>query len=216
MAVEFAKRMKVRLTLTEEMLGTASGDPELYATYIASKAPDADKREQEIEDFDPDAQFDKAMTGFPRDENGQPFVYDYQIRGFFKEAASFLRKLPNSASKDLKAFKKQIDGLIMVEPRKIPLNFKGFPGQCQRPLRASTPPGERIALAVSESVPVGTTLEFDICMFDAKDEERVREWLDYGKYHGLGQWRSSGKGSYLWEELDENGKAIGGNYAENK
>ena len=199
--MEFAKKIRVRLTLTEELLGTASGDPELYANYIASKAPDADKRDQEIEDYDPDAILDSKMTGFPRDENGLPFLYDYQVRGFFKEACSFLRKLPKSHSAELKAFKKQIDGLIMVEPRKIPLKFKGFMGRCERPLRAATPQGERIALAVSESVPAGTVLEFDVCLFDEKDEARVREWLDYGKHHGLGQWRNAGKGAFEWEEI---------------
>ena len=29
----------------------------------------------------------------------------------------------------------------------------------------------------------------------------VREWLDYGKLHGFGQWRNSGKGRFEWEEM---------------
>ena len=39
----------------------------------------------------------------------------------------------------------------------------------------------------------------------------VREWLDYGMYRGLGQWRNSGKGRMVWEELDDGGNVIGGN-----
>lgn len=203
--------IRVKIRLEEELLGTASGNEDLYGDYIASKAPSDEKREQEIEDFDADAIIDKAMTGFPRNENGQPFLYDYQIRGFFKEAAGFMRKVKDSKTEGLKAYKKQIDGLIFVEPRKIPLNFKGFPSICQRPLRASTAQGERIALAISEAAPAGAELEFTVKMLDPKDAARVREWLDYGLFHGLGQWRNSGKGIFKWQELDADGNVIGGN-----
>lgn len=209
--MKFAKELKIKVRLLDELLGTASGNPDLYAEYIASKAPDADRMEQEVEDFDADAMLDKAMTGFPRNENGQPFLYDYQIRGFFKEAAGFMKKVTGSESSGLKAYKKQIDGLIFVSPRKIPLEFKGFPSTCQRPLRAQTPQGERVALAISETAPEGTELEFTVQLLDAKDEARVREWLDYGEVHGLGQWRNAGKGRFLWQELDADGKVIGGN-----
>ena len=40
----------------------------------------------------------------------------------------------------------------------------------------------------------------------------ARECLDYGIYRGIGQWRNSGRGRYMWEELDDGGKVIGGNY----
>ena len=35
------KTLKVKLTFTEELLGTASANPDLHAEFIASKAPDA-------------------------------------------------------------------------------------------------------------------------------------------------------------------------------
>lgn len=35
------KELKVRLTFLEEILGTASADPEIHETFIASNAPDA-------------------------------------------------------------------------------------------------------------------------------------------------------------------------------
>ena len=38
------KQMKVRLTFTEEILGTASTSKEIHAEFIASKAPDAMSR----------------------------------------------------------------------------------------------------------------------------------------------------------------------------
>jgi hypothetical protein len=33
--------------------------------------------------------------------------------------------------------------------------------------------------------------------------ERVRSYLDFGLYNGLGQWRNSGKGRYRWTEITE-------------
>jgi hypothetical protein len=33
------KKIKVRITFTEEILGTASGDPKLHEEFVASKAP---------------------------------------------------------------------------------------------------------------------------------------------------------------------------------
>ena len=76
-------------------------------------------------------------------------------------------------------------------------------GVCQRPLRGQTPQGERIALASSESIPAGATMEFTItCMLD-NQEAAIREWLDYGKWRGIGQWRNSGKGRFTWEEIKD-------------
>ena len=42
----------------------------------------------------------------------------------------------------------------------------------------------------------------------------MRECLDYGIRRGLAQWRNSGKGRYVWEELDDDGNVIGGNKAD--
>lgn len=51
------------------------------------------------------------------------------------------------------------------------------------------------------TIPDGSSVEFTILLFDEKLEPAVREWLDYGKYSGFGQWRNSGKGRYTWEEI---------------
>jgi hypothetical protein len=32
--------------------------------------------------------------------------------------------------------------------------------------------------------------------------DTVREWLDYGQYNGLGQWRNASYGSFTWEEVE--------------
>ena len=192
------KEMKVKITLLEEMLGTASGNPEIHEEFIASKAPDAPSREEEIEALGVDEVVAKDKTVFPRDAEGRPILWDYQIKGFMKDACGMLRKVSGSESSKVKAYKKEIDGLIFVSPRAIPIVFDGEVGECQRPLRAQTAQGERVALANSETVPAGSTIEFTVQML-TNDDKLVKEWLDYGVLRGLGQWRNSGKGRFEYE-----------------
>ena len=197
-----AKTMKVRITFTEELLGTAPNDKEIYSNYIANKAPDASKIEDEVASVGVEETIAKGMTVFPRNKDGKPFMYDYQWKGFFKEACSFLRKVKNSESSKIKAFKKEIDGLIFVNEREVIINVSGDIGKCERPLRASTPQGERVSISCSETIPAGSTCEFTVnCLVD-DDIKLVREWLDYGAIHGTGQWRNSGKGRFTWEEIN--------------
>lgn len=195
------KKLHVKVTYTENLLGTASANPDIHKEFIASKAPDAPSREDEIIALGVEAVEEKGMTIFPKLEDGTPFTYDYQWKGFFKESCSMLRRVDGTESKKRKAFKKEIDGLVFVEPRKIPLILPEGEeiGNCQRPLRASTAQGERVALANSETVPAGTTQEFDILLLDEKMEKVVVEWLEYGKLHGTGQWRNSGAGRFTCE-----------------
>lgn len=204
------EKLKVRITFTEELLGTMPNDKEIYENYIATKAPNPEETAKEEVDAVGDVEVDaeevdvdtSKVTVFPRTEDDKPFLYDYQIKGYFKETASFLRKVKETATSNIKAFKKEIDGLIFIAERRIILNTNGGEiGLCQRPLRANTPKGERVSLSCSETVPAGTTAEFTVECMVAKDIELVKEWLDYGKYHGTGQWRNSGKGRFIWEEI---------------
>ena len=195
--------MKIRITLIEEMLGTASGNPELHREYIASKAPDAEKREEEVARLGADEVAEKQMTIFPRDEHGQPFLWDYQIRGFFKDACGGLRTVPSSKSKALTSYKKKIDRQIFAFGRRIPIQFGGEVGNCQRSLRAQTPQGERVALAESETVPEGSVIELKVGTLDPAHWPVIREWLNYGVLSGLGCWRNSGKGKFVWEQIGE-------------
>lgn len=190
-------KVHVKLTSTDDLLGTSSGNPELHREFIASKAPDAAKMEEEVASLGVEAVEEKSMTVFPKMADGTPYLWDYQIRGFFKEICGAMRGIPGTKSSKVKAYKKKVDNTIFVEPREIPLDLHGMKiADCQRPLRASTMQGERIALANSEVCPQGTTCEFDVlCMVD-EDADMLREWLEYGKYKGIGQWRNSGKGRF--------------------
>lgn len=205
------KLMKVRLTLTEEALGMMPTDKEIHETYIASNAPDAPSIEEEVAAVGVDEVVEKQKTVFPKQEDGTPFFWDYQIRGMFKDAIGMLRNVSSTACSKLKAYKKKVDGLLFVQERKIPIHLAGDMGDCQRPLRASGPQGDRVALAHSETVPAGSWCEFTVEMWTDDLEAVVRECLDYGLRRGLAQWRNSGKGRFCGEELDDDGKVIGGN-----
>lgn len=207
------KKIKVRCTFLEDILGTMPNNDEIYREFIASKSPDASTVEEEVAAIGTDEFVEKGTTVFPRNENGVPFLYDYQIKGFFKDACSMLsrvaekdpvtkKKKPCNESSKLTAYKKVIDGLIFVQPRTIPLNTTEPISLCQRPLRAQTAQGERVALSVSESVAAGSTIEFEVVCLSDEHEKAVREWLDYGYLRGIGQWRNSGKGRFSWEEVE--------------
>lgn len=197
---DMGKEVKVRIILLEEMLGTASANPEIHSEFIASKAPDARSIEEEVAAIGAAAVEQKQMTVFPRDEEGNPVMWDYQIKGFMKDVCKMLHDVKDSESSKIKAYKKVIDGKIFVNPRMIRLDMHGGKmGVCQRPLRAQTPQGERVALASSETVPAGTTMEVTFFMLDPDAyEAALLEWLDYGILRGLGQWRNSGKGRFSY------------------
>ena len=193
--------IKVRLTLTEEALGMMPTDKEIHETYIAGNAPDAPSIEEEIAAIGVDGVVEKQKTIFPKLEDGTPFFWDYQIRGFFKDAIGMLRRVKSMKCAKLTSYKKVVDRLLFINERKIPIHVAGPLGDCQRPLRADTLQGPRVALAHSETVPEGSTCEFTINLLDDSLLGVVKECLDYGKLRGLAQWRNSGKGRFTWEEI---------------
>ena len=146
---------------------------------------------------------EKGKTVFAKGADGKPFLYDYQIKGFFKGACGALRKVKGTASEKIKAYKKDIDTVIFVFPRHIEFEGVEEVKECQRPLRVQTPQGERVSLAISEEIPGGASIKFRIECLSDDHEIAVREWLDYGKYSGIGQWRNSGKGRFVWEEIED-------------
>ncbi|HRU04318.1 MAG TPA: hypothetical protein P5137_00925 [Candidatus Brocadiia bacterium] len=191
------ERFRVTLTLIEEMLGTAASDAGIYEDYIARRAGRADTSD-ELASLPPEELVERGTSVFRRGPDGAPCIFDYQIKGFFKDACGSLRKADNTRSAKLAGFKKAIDGLLFVEPRIIPIAMPpgGAVGVCVRPLRAATMQGERVSLARSETVPADSTLAFDVVLLSSDLVELMAEWLDYGRLRGLGQWRNSGKGRF--------------------
>jgi len=203
--------MKVRLTFVKPILGTKPNDPEIHSRFVASKAPDHETMEQEVAALGAEEVEERGKTVFFKMEDGTPYLKSYQVKGFFKEAARTLKKVPGTKTKNLTAFLKRIDNFIFVYgdlpdddeviPLYMPLDMDLTATDNQRPLRASTPQGERVALAHSEEAPAGTYFECSITLLRDSDEALVREWLDYGRWKGMGQWRNSGMGRFTWEEI---------------
>lgn len=222
----------VKVEFLEGVLGSQSNNPDIYADFIGSKAPTADTLDQEIEaieNVDTPEIDGKGITVFPRLPDGTPFLYDYQIKGFFKDTCGVLNKLTgkdpatgkkgkavNESSK-ITQYKKVIDGLIFVQPRKIPFGIDGrFAtaadiSMCQRPLRAQTMKGERVALACSEEIPKGSWIDFSVICMNDEHVDAVIEWLKQGFMRGLSQWRNSGKGRFVFTAIDDNGEVLADN-----
>ena len=207
------KEIKVRVTFVEPILGSSPNTEEIYKEYIASKAPDATSTEDEVEALGADAEEEKGTTVFGRDAAGIPVIWDYQIRGFFKGSCGGIQKMKGRKQKllsqSIKAYKKIIDNGVYVFPRMIPLNMPdGMTVEeavtiNQRPLRAQTAQGERVALASSEQLPPGTWFEMTIGLMDGKLADTVLEWLDFGELNGIGQWRNASYGRFEYEIIND-------------
>ena len=138
------KRFKVKLTLLEPLLGTVPKNRDVYASYIETKRPKPNDGEPEAETVEETEE--KGWTGFHQ-ENGTPFMYDYQIKGFIKEAGNILKK-----SLKINALKSKLNNFLFVFPRKIPLpQIDTVP--LERPLRAQTAQGPRVTVTRSDQVP---------------------------------------------------------------
>ena len=191
-------KYEVTLTFTEPILGTVPKDAEVYASFVAGRAAlDDAAMAEELETVEHVEE--KGWTGFHM-LDGVPILYDYVIKGFLKDACGMLRRASGTRSAKLQAYKKVIDGLVFVEPRRIPLDLNGGTmGVLERPLRAQTAQGERVALARSDTCPAGTTLLFTILVVGKVPMTLLEEWFDYGRLRGLGQWRNASYGRFTYE-----------------
>jgi len=54
-------------------------------------------------------------------------------------------------------------------------------------------------------------IEFSVVCMSEDHIPAVKEWLEYGYWNGLGQWRNAGKGRFVYEILDDEGNVIEGN-----
>lgn len=195
------------ITFTTDLLGTAPTDPEVYNKYIAQKAiengvaVDIPHEAASLPDrYTVAEDMRTGITGFHRTPDGKNALYDYMLKGFLKEACGHMRRDKTSRSAKLKAYKKVIDGQVFPQPRLIPITLAGPVTLLQRPLRAATPQGDRVALTSSQSIPAGSSMTFDLVILADSIVPRalLTEWLDYGQFIGLGQWRSGGHGRFTY------------------
>jgi hypothetical protein len=195
------KEYDVKLTFIEPILGTVPKDKEVYASFIKTKGPTGNDDEMEsVEETE-----EKGWTGFHM-VDGSPVLYNYVIKGFFKDACGMLRRVTGTQSKKVKSYKKVIDGLCFVYPRRIPIFLPGYDvGSAaelevlERPLRAETAKGPRVTVTRSDMCPIGSSITFTVKILGGISKALFLEWLDYGKERGLGQWRNGGYGSFEYE-----------------
>jgi hypothetical protein len=195
--------MKVKLTLTEEMLGTKAANPDVFADFIASKHPSGTPARDELDNAE---HREEAGTTVFHTQDGVIGIYDYQIKGFFKDACGAMNRFDKDARNGLEkltAHKTKIDGCIFVTPRFIPITLPAGAkvGICERPLRADTAQGPRVSVCRSQTVPVGSMMEFEVQVLSKDLVPYVEAWFGYGALRGLGAWRNSGKGRFAWIEL---------------
>lgn len=202
--------MRVEITFTEPVLATTPGNKEIATDYVLSKNPNGVADDE----YDVLEETEKSSTVFPL-EDDKPFKWDYQIKGFFKEACETMIMTDVMKQEELKKvrltkylFKKTIDKMIHIAPRKV---FYQIPegGKItinERPLRKENFKGGKVALARSEELPIGTKLVFEIIVRNPNLEQFIKPWLDEGKFSGFGQWRSASWGRFEWKDVSE-GKA---------
>lgn len=182
----------VSFTFTEPILGSQPGkDDPAHVSFInrtKKEHPEVDIPDDEVDAL-PD--ISKGTTGFYRDANDRPIIKSYQIKGILKEAASVLNGIHS-----VKNFRSKVSATVFVSPRDIPIIYSGDITILERPLRAETMRGPRVAIARSEMIPAPASVTFTIRSLDTPKFSLTRsllcELLDYGCMGGYGQWRSSG------------------------
>ena len=197
---------RYRLTFTEPILGTVPKSREAFSKFVSARTFDADDAylghgEDELEMVPEGGSGEAAKeTGFYTDEKGI-YLLDYQVGGFLREAANVCRDVLG-----VKALRSKVRNYVFVEPRKIYL-APAPDGRIERPLRAMTMRGPRVTMAVSDYVAAGRSIEIEVTVLPHKELswELIEGLLDYGKWQGIGQWRSGGFGRFTWERLT-NGK----------
>jgi hypothetical protein len=212
-------KANIRLRFIEPLLATMTGNPQVFEDYKRELAPDEVKANEEAAVIEAlSQQIEKASTVFARDDKGL-FLWDYNIKGMLKENIGILCELGQAGSLTRWTYKKAVDNTVFVAPRRLYLMRNGAvlikpDGDVQRPLRADTLQGERVALARSEMCEAGTTVSFELTIFlseNAKskyasiNEELIGAALDYGRVKGIGQWRNASWGRFEWEQIETGG-----------
>jgi len=194
-----AKIYHVKFTFITELLGTQPSR-DIATEYLAGKFIENGGMLPEDELTSLPEMVERGTTVFHR-VAGQPVMWNYQIKGFVKEAGRLLSGMKTVGS--VKALRSKIDNFVFVEPRFIPINLLSGTeiGYLERPLRAETAQGPRVAIARSEMIPAGAWVEcrFRVIEQSPITEDILRELLTYAELKGFGQWRNGGYGQATFE-----------------
>lgn len=221
--------LEVRLTFDQCVLGSLPDQKTILEQFICKNIPEGDDKKDKLdkleEELDAIRDDENRMTVFPRDKEGNPCLYDYQIKGAIKNAFGVFTetqdiKLGSKAKISKWTHKRFADSFVKIYPRFVKLNIPkdvdcpdliptdadNQMHRCARPIRKESFKGGQVALVCSEAVPEGTTCEFKIEYLHPGLREVLIGALNYFRFMGIGQWRSSGKGSVRKIEIKENGQ----------
>lgn len=188
-------KYRLTLTLTEDMLGTVPYDQNIYETFIETKKPkDVKDKESRTVPKPGEDEKTRGRTGFHRDPKRGLFLYNYMIKGFFKNAANVLKG-------EERGHKSLVNDHLFVFPRRLYLKVKQHHGIFPRPLRAQTMQGPRVTVVQSDFVKAGTKVECELVVADSwlVNEKMLRKWLEYGELMGLGQFRNGSFGTFEYK-----------------
>jgi len=177
--------------------------------FLAKRAGFENGLPEDEEQSLPEA-LEKGTTVFHRSPEGAPIFFNYQIKGFLKNAGLVLNGMvKNQSGAVVKALRSKVNNKVFVIERCVELHPPGNNGAKwqheditynERPLRAATAQGERVALARSEQLPEGTWFTCKLAVYPGDiDQLILEELLDYGFDMGLGQWRNGGWGQFRYE-----------------
>lgn len=227
----YATDVEVHIVLREEALGMSPPTQDKLKAFIdlqnaklekKKKAQiDDDKAKEEIAalnlQIDEMKNEGRGLTVFPRNPlTGAPCMYDYQIRGMFKDSFKALLASDSEVFKKAVAGKviskwscdRVVDQCIFAGPRRIDFTLPegGEIGTCDRPLGTTDPrTGQRRnTLASSETVPAGSELTLHVYVLRDDLIPLIEEVFMYGELRGIAQWRNSGKGTYDYEIISIN------------
>lgn len=218
---------ELKISLLEPMLGTVPKDTSIYGDWVLAKREEGQKDLPESEKDKDDetltvdtvgAEERKGWTGFHWDQGG-PFIYNYMVKGFLKNAAKVLRQ-----QSGISALQSKVTNFVYVRPRRVHFDMAdamqaeelvsyigtgeatakiGPNGLAclERPLRAETMRGPRVSLARSDVIGGGTVIRCVVKLLKNPEitEKVLRYLLQYGENQGLGQWRNADWGSFEYE-----------------
>ena len=190
---------KIKIEFITEILGSQPAD-DVASRFIAKRNGMEEIPQDELDAMieDDGSGQDGMVTRFHKDKFGHPLLFDYQIKGFMKNAAQVL----NGKDGLPKALKSKVNNLVFISPRSMQIKLPNGSemSYCERSLRAETMRGPRVALAKSEMLPEKCVVEFGLTVLPGEISQHVlEELLDYGYYQGLGQWRNGGYGRFRYE-----------------
>lgn len=193
MPIEFV-RYNVTFELLEPLLGTIAKDPAVYEAYQRSQQSGEDEQVVVNEDGDEVKEEKKpdttGWTTFYTDDEGRPVMFDYQVKGFLKEAGNTLKKQVEVAN-----LRHHIDNDVFIYPRRMVLAEK-VDDVLERPLRAMTAQGPRVTVVRSDVInpPRNWTWELKVLKGSKVTHSVLETCCEYGELKGLGQWRNGGYG----------------------